>query len=215
LRTNRGLTLSGSSVTFVVNSNSTVNVSTTGSFAGVIVGDTVLSIANAGYWTVIGLVSGTEMQMARADGESFSATPEVATLTANSQFVAYASSGGVQVGDRVSINSPFTTPGVLTVDKITPSWFEVLSSSAIATEATVTPTASGLVFYRSSAVFVRLEADQRCVVRFNGDTGNYVKIEPPNSGSAPGWVEKFGPTYKVVLVNDSSAPTNYVLLTAE
>lgn len=228
LRTNRGLTLSGSSVTFAINANSTVTVTTAGSFSGVVVGDTVfvphtstgdsanvLSLANAGFWTVIGVVSSTEIQMSRAEGESFSATAETISLTSNSQFVAFASSGGVQVGDKAAVNSPFATQGVLTVDRVTPSWFEVLSSSAIASEASVTPTASGLIFYRSAASFMRLEADQRCTIRLNGDTGNYVKVEPPVSGSAPGWMEKFGPTYKIVLVNDSTATVNYVLLTAE
>ncbi len=231
LRTTRGLTLNTFDVTFTVNVNLTVNVTTTGSFSGVVEGDTifipntttgdsanVISTENSGFWQVLAVVSSTNLQLQRLSGESFEATGETVTLTANAQFVAF-SAAGVQAGDSVAISAVFAvaTQKTFTIDKVTHLWFEVLSTSAIPAESSKTPGATGLIFYTNSKRYVRIETDQEACVQFNGETTQTVRLSPWQAGddSQPAWLEKVGSAYKLVIVNKSSTQLEYTVLAAE
>ncbi len=232
LRTDRALTLTGQTMTFTVNSNQTVTVTIgAGSMAGAVAGDiifiphtttgdtaNVLSTENAGYWQVLAATSATNIQIGRLAGESFEATGEEVVLTSNTQFQAYSSSG-VQVGDSVVISAAFATATqkTFTIDRVTSSWFEVLSTTAIPAEASELPGAAGMIFYTNVKRFIRIETDQDAAVQFNGDTGLTVRIAPFQAGDTeqPGWLEKIGPAYKLVLVNKSATSLNYSVFTAE
>lgn len=231
-RTDRALTLNTQVMTFTVNANQTVNVSIgAGSMAAVLVGDiifvphtttgdtaNVLSTDNAGYWQVLAIVSATNIQIGRLAGESFTASGETQTLTSDSQFQAF-SAAGVQVGDSVAISAGFAvaTQRTFTIDRVTSTWFEVLSTSPIPAEASKLPTAAGMIFYTNVKRFLRVETDQDAAIQYNGDTGFSNRISPfqPGDVEQPGWDEKCGPAYKLVIVNKSATSLNYSVFTAE
>ncbi len=232
LRTDRSLTLTGQTMTFTVNADQTVNVSIgAGSMAAVQIGDivfvpdattgdsaNVLSSDNAGYWQVIGLVSSTNIQISRLAGESFLATGETQVLSANSQFQAF-TAAGVQVGDSVTISAGFAVAAqkTFTIDKVTSTWFEVLSTSSLPAEAGKLPGASGMIFYTNVKRFVRVEVDQDAALQFNGDSAYTVRVSPfqPGDQEQPGWMEKIGPAYKLVIVNKSATTLNFSVFTGE
>ena len=231
LRTDRTLSLSGQAVTVTLNANASVNMTLGGgAFTGVVVGDTifipgpstgdsttVFGPANEGVWTVLAVVSATNLQLSRFAGESFSATGEIVTLGSNAQLRAF-SSAGVQVGDNVTVSAAFAAATLSTyvVDRVTSTWFEVLSSAVLPAETNKTPTATGMVFYTDGKRFVHLEATQEAVVRFDGSTDDTLRLSPVQAGDRkqPGWVEKFGACHKLVLVNKSAATLDYVAHTA-
>lgn len=231
LRTDRGLTLSGQTATVAVNADSTVNLTLGGgTFAGVIAGDTVLipgvgtgdaanvfSEVNVGFWVVIAAISATNLQLARPAGASFSATGETVTLASNAQLRAY-SADGVQAGDSAQISAGFAPASRRTyvVDVVTSTYFEVVSTAAIATEAGVLPGAAGLVFYTDGKRFLRVEVDQEAIVRVNADTSDNNWISPfqPGDRRQMGEFEKTGPVYKLVVVNKSSVVLNFIGLSA-
>jgi len=232
LRTDRGLTLVGQAVTFAINANQTANISLGGStFGSVVAGDiifiphtttgdtaNVLAADNAGYWQVLSVISTTNIQVGRLSGESFVGTGETQTLAASTQLQAY-SSAGVQVGDSVTISAGFAVASqkTFTVDEVTSTWFEVLSTSSLPSEAAKLPGAAGIIFYTNVKSFLRVETDQDILVQMNGDTGSSVKISPFQAGDIelPGYMEKVGPVYKLVLVNKSATTCNYSVFSAE
>jgi len=238
LREDRGMTLSSQPVQVIVNADSTVDMvlgnGGLGAFPyifggggstiiagdilfipGEITGDAAgpFNAENTGFWVVLNVFSPTDIQLARLPGESFTASGETITLTSDTQLQIFAADG-VQVGDSVSISSGFAVSSRRTyiVDRVTSTWFEVVSSAAIPIQADIRPTAAGLIFYSDGKRFVHLEADQEAVVRFDGDTGDTCRCSPaePGDRSQPGWVQKFGPCHKLILVNKSSVSLNYV-----
>lgn len=231
LRTDRALTLSTQAVTVAVNADSTVNVTLGGgTFAGVVAGDTVFipglstgdsatvfSEVNVGFWVVLAVVSSTNLQLARAPGNGFSATGETVTLASDAQLQAF-SAAGVQPGDSVQISASFSPVTLRTyiVDEVTSTWFEVISTAPIATESGKLPGAAGLVFYTDGVRFLHVEADQDTVVQLDGDTGETLRLSPIQAGDPKqaGWLEKFGASHKLVLVNKSSVPLNFIALSA-
>lgn len=230
LRTDRSLASSGTNVAVSLNADSTVNITTDGSFGSTAVGDTVFipgvstgdsagpfSDSNTGFWTVLAVISGTNLQLGRPAGTSFSATGETVALTDNAQLRAF-SAAGVQVGDSVTISAGFAASARRTyiVNQVTSTWFEVLSTSAIPVESSKMPGATGIVFYTDAKSFLHLEVDQEAVVQFDGDTGEAVRLSPVQAGDRkqPGWLEKMGSCHKLVLVNKASVALNYVAHTA-
>jgi hypothetical protein len=228
LRTDRGLTLTGQSVTVAVNANSTVNVILGGgSFTGVVAGDIVyipgpatgdsattpFNAANHGFWVVLAVVSSTNIQLGRPAGDSFSASGEIVVLTSNAQVQAF-SAAGIQAGDNVTVSAGFavSTRKTFVVDRVTSTWFEVLSTAAIPSESGVVPGATGMVFYTDGKRFLHLEVDQEAVAQFDGDTGESVRLSPVQAGDPrqPAWLEKHGACHKLVVVNKSSLDLNFV-----
>lgn len=233
LRTARALSLSGRTVTVTANANLTLTMATqTGDWSAVQVGDTVfvpdtttgdgaspLNIMNVGYWTVLAVAGdGSSVQLARPVGSGFIGYSQAVPLTTNAQVVAY-SAAGVQVGDSVDVNAGFTGPilQTYTVVAVTSTWFEVVSSLPLPSSAVATPGASGVQFYNVAKRWIRVEADQLCVVRYNGDAGNTNKVAPwaPADSDNVGHDEKTGPVWSLAVVNLSSAPLNVTYWSAE
>lgn len=224
-RSPRSLTPNGMDLTFEMNANATLSVTSSASlFAAVQVADivfipntstgdaaNVISAANSGYWQVLNVVSNTEIELVRFAGEDFSAQNETVTMTSNSQFVAYGSTG-VQVGDYVDVTSGFSTAArkVFRVEAVTDTFFEVISTTALPAQTGIIPGATGLKFYTSAKRFVYFECDQDCVVRANGDTGDTQRVSPiePGDPNRPGPYLKWGPTWSLTIVNKSSFPVH-------
>lgn len=229
-RTDRALTLTGNSVTVVVNSDLTATFNLSGgTWAGVTVGDTVFipgpitgdsaspfSAANQGFWSVIAVISPTSLQVQRTG--QFNGTGEVVPVTVNSQIAAF-TPGGVQVGDRVFISSGFSiqTLGFYVIEQVTPTWFEVRSTIALPLEVGKIPTATGMVFYTNAKKFLRIESDQRVSVRLNGATDDRLWIDPvePGDTELPGWHESYGKAYSLVIVNYSTSPAVVTVISGE
>lgn len=222
-RASRNLTPSGIALTFTVNANATATLTSASAvFAAVQVADivfvpntstgdsaNVISAANSGYWQVLSTTSSTSITLIRFAGEDFSAQNEVVTPTSNAQLVAFGASG-VQVGDSVDIAAGFatTTRRIFRVEAITDTFFEIISTTALPSQTAIIPGVSGLNFYTSSKQFMYLECNQECVVRVNGDTGNFQRVAPidPSDPNKPGIYVRFGPTWSLTVVNRSAFP---------
>lgn len=233
-RTDRALTNNGQTLTWVLQTNQSVTVASdvVGAFAAVQVGDTVFvpgtttgdsatvfNTANEGFWVVLAKDGpGTTIQLVRPVGTDFSGASEATTCTANTQFQAYSSSG-VQVGDKVDISAGFATSVLKTYEVImvTPKIIEVKSSLALPAQTGIIPTASGMVFYSAAKRYLRVEVDQECAIRLNGDSGNTVRMSPFSAGDSTqvAFFEKVGPSWSLTVVNRSQSPCNVTVIGAE
>ena len=235
LRTSRSLTLDTEEITFTVNANATLSVSvdagSTSTLAAVTVGDhifiphtttgdaaNVINVANAGFWSVLSKADSRNVVLERLAGEDFNGYSETVTLTENAQFVAFSSSG-VQAGDAVTISAGFAIGAKKTfdVDLVTDTWFEVISTTALAEETSIEPGAAGMIFYSDNKQFIYIEADQDCVVRVNGDTGDYQRISPIDASEVnrPGVWMKWGPTWSLSGVNKTAQDLRINVIYAE
>lgn len=232
-RTARGITIANQPVTFTrnIDQSATLSVGGSGNFTGAQVGDTiflpdtltgdtasVFNALNTGYWIVNGVLSSTALSLVRPTSVVFSATTETKTPTLAASLQIY-SAAGIQIGDSVVISAGFaaSTQRTYQVTQINPSWFEVISTLPIALESGILPTATGMVFYTSSKVWIRVESDQQTVVQINGDTNTYNRIQPFQAGddTFPGWWELWGPVYKLVLINKGTTPAGITVLSVE
>lgn len=233
LRTARSLSLNSRAVTVTANANLTATfASQAGDWTAVQVGDVVFipdpttgdaqgpfNVLNTGYWSVLSVAGdGSSVQLARPSGTGFLAYAETATVTSNSQVLAF-SAGGVQVGDSVNVNAGFTAPvlGTYEIVAVTSKWFEVLATAPLPSGVSASPGAAGIQIYTQAKRWVRFEADQACVIRLNGDTGNSNQLAPwqPADRAHTGGFEKAGPCWSAVVVNLSSMQLNLLFLSAE
>jgi hypothetical protein len=233
LRTARTLALATRAVTVTLNGNNTVTMAANaGDFNNLVAGDTLFipdtttgdaaapfNPINTGYWVVLAVVNaGASVQLARPAGAGFIAYAETVTVASNPQVLAY-SAAGVQVGDSVNVSAGFAAAvwGTYSVVAVTSLWFEVIATLPLPSGVTALPGAAGLQFYTNAKRYVRIEADQPCVIRYNGDTGNTNQVapwavaDPDNTG----WTEKCGPCWTAVVVNLSSSPLNLLFISAE
>lgn len=230
LRTARALVLANNPLTLTALANGSLTVEATeGSpFVAVQVGDTVFvpgastgdsglgfNVANEGFWTVIG-VTGARLTLARLPGEDFVGASE--SVEVLSEGVLAFSAAGVQVGDKVEISAGFSDPvrSTFEVVAVTSAWFEVVSTAPLAAE-TASPGAAGLAVYTSAKRFVRVEVDQECVVRVNGDTGNSNRVSPwaPADPVRMGEYVKAGPTWALKVYNRSTVPAKVNFISVE
>jgi hypothetical protein len=228
-RVGRNLPSNGKTLTFVVNSNATVNVnSDIGLFSAVIPGDlvfipnittgdiaNVVSVLNSGYWQVLSVTDAQNMVLVRLPGIDFEAQNESVLLTNDNQFRAY-SPTGVQVGDVVNISNGFSpsTRKAFDVVAVTDKFVEILSTTPLAAEVGVIPTSNGMSFYTDAKSFIYIETDQGIAVRCNGDTGNYNRVEPieANEPSKIGQFLKRGPTFSLSIVNMGTTVANVLII---
>ena len=232
-RTGRSLTLNTCVVSFAVGSNNVVALSVTGSsdFTNVQVGDAlfvphtttgdaanVISTLNAGYWLVVAKASATSLSIVRDGMETFEGVSETVTLTSSSQLVAYGSSG-VQLGDTVTISAGFSvgTRSSFEVSAVTNTFIEFVSTLGLPDETGITPGATGMSFYTDSKRLLYIETDQECVLRLNGDSGDYNRLSPIEAGNPdlPGIFIKWGAVYSLTIVNKSTSTLNVLVITAE
>jgi len=230
-RTNRNLTLSTGSLTFVLNANQTVTVTHSGGavFAGVLVGD-IFHVAgavtdevgpadpmNQGDWTVLSATS-TTLVLAREAGTVFSGASEVVALTTNNQAVAY-SATGVQINDTVDISGGFSvaTRTAYKVSYVTANYIEFISTTALAQQLAVIPGTASLSIFSAANRYVSVESNQNCALKFNGSTDETVRLEPliPASADHVGFCEKWGTTYSLSIKNRSTGIAMVTVFTAE
>lgn len=233
LRTDRGLTLATVAVTVTVNSNQTATVAANASaFSSVQVGDTVFipgpttgdattvfNPLNEGSWSVLAVATdGSSMQLTRPSGEDFVAYGETVTVGSNIQLQAF-SAAGVQVGDQVNISAGFaaSVQKSFSVVAVNPKWFEVISTAALPISAVATPGASGIQFFSAAKRFIRILADQECIPRLNGDSGNTNRMSPwaPGDRAQMGEFVKVGPTWSLTIQNVSQTVMNVLVISAE
>lgn len=211
--------ITGAMVT--VNNNATASFAFSGAtLTGVVVGDIMrisglvlfdsgsfaFSPSNAGLWKVIS-VSGSTVQAVRLAGQSFNGVSEtVATATNDVQFY---SSAGVQVGDTVLVTGTFAEPTqrAYEVQDVTPTSFDIVSVLPLPLESGLAYTDGTITFYPSCKKLVYIEVDQEAVVRFNDDVSDNNRLVPVLVGTqqqgAPGFLHKYGDTYRIVVVNKS------------
>jgi hypothetical protein len=232
-KTTRSLACSGIVLTLVLNPNlsltliagsgtpfSTTVAGDTIFIPGVSTGDSVspFNSLNEGYWVVLSSTL-TQLSLARfADSGVFSGTSETVTPSDNSQIQAFSSSG-VQVGDTVEISAgfSFTAQHAYEILAVNPEWIEFESSAPLGPQVGIIPGVAGMVFYKLAIRYLRIEGDQEFIIRLNSDTGNTNRIEPiiPGDIDHAGWMEKWGPVWKLDVVNRTMSTLNLVVLQAE
>lgn len=232
-RTDRNLALNTGTMTVTINNNATATFTTSilNGFNAALVGDvlfipgpvtgdaaTPFNVLNQGFWKVLAKTT-TSVTVSRFAGQLFSGIAETVTVTANSQVMAF-SSTGVAINDKVEISAGFSavTWGTYTVTQVTSQWFEFISTASLPLETGVLPTATGLVFYNTSKRIVHVETDQDAALRFNGDTGNNVRVSPIVAGDSNNMsvFDKIGPSWSLSIVNRSPVyAMNIVVITAE
>lgn len=232
-RTDRVLAPNGKTYSWIVNSNQTVSLTSddAGDFAAVVAGDTLFipgsttgdpvspfNALNEGEWLVLSKDgTSTVLQLARPVGVDFSAYGEITVATSNDQLLAY-SAAGVQAGDVAAISDGFSVSVQKTyiVQRVTPEWFEIISTSPLPVAEIAVPSVSGMAFYLDSKRFLKIEVDQEAVIRLNGDTGNTNQLSPWVAGSTSQVAEfiKVGPVWSLVVVNKSAVPMNLLVISA-
>lgn len=231
-RTDRGIDLTGKTVTVTTSANQTATfTSGAGDFTGVVVGDTIFipgtstgdSVGpfnglNEGEWEVLYVSVGEDaIQVARPTGQSFVAIAEAVLVAAESDIQAY-SAAGAQVGDKMAISSGYTSVirGTYEVVAVTAQRFDIVSTKAMPTGITDAP-GTGIVFYTQSKRYLRVLADQPCVLKLNGDIGSSVLLEPWDPGDIDntGVFEICGNFWQLVVENQSSTICEVLVITAE
>lgn len=229
-RTDRGLILSGVAVAVAVGGNATITLTIppgpvtfsavqTGDtvfIPGVSTGDTanVFSSLNEGLWTVL---SGTAqvLTLMRPEGVDFQAAAETVTLTSHDQLQAFSASG-VQTDDTLELVAGFAAYSrrSYSISSVTSKRIEFFSSTPLALEADIAPGASGISIYSSAVRFVRVEATEECALKFNSDTSTNNHVSPvPDIGY--GWLEKFGTTWSLKILNLSGTRLSAMVFSAE
>ncbi len=231
-RTDRALDVSTISLTLAVQSNATLVVTAgTGTpFAALLAGDEVFipglltgdvsgpfNALNQGRWKVLATGgSGANVTLVR-DGD-FQGIGEVVIPTLASQFIGF-SSDGVQPGDSLELSLGFADSARKTYEivAVTPKWVEIKSSTALANETGILPTAAGIQIFTSSKRFLQIEADQECVLRLNGDTSSLLRLSPWLAADPEqvATFQKVGPTWKLSILNKSSQTLRVTVLSAE
>jgi len=226
-RTDRAIDLDGETVTVTSNANGVAVFSTTGTFAGVVAGDTLwipdndeisssspFHEGNRGFWKVLA-ASVAELTVTREGDYEAAADTDVA-ITDPEQVQAF-SSAGVQVGDKLVVSAGFVsdTHRTYTVRAVSSKYLEVQSSLPIAEESAISPGAVGFQLYTSAKKYLRVEVDQEASVSIN--SGNEVVISPWEAGDRlkPGWYEQCGNAFSLSVSNRSSQPLNVVVIGVE
>jgi hypothetical protein len=174
---------------------------------------------NSGLWSIIGKTSDT-LSCVRPVGQNFEFLNESVTLGAGfaTEVMAY-SSTGVQVGDKFEIANGFSfaTQRSYSVQAVTPTFVDFVSAIPLPEESGVPFTIDSVIFYSNSKRLLYIEADQECVVRLNGDTGNSNKLAPYQVGndSMVAYFHKFGDSFQCEIQNKSVNPLKITFVTGE
>ena len=233
-RTDRGLNLTGVTLTLTEQANGSLLVAAGAGtpFAALQAGDEVFipglltgdasspfNAVNQGQWSVLGIGSaGANVTLVRPNGQEAQGFSESVTPASAGQLLGYSSSG-VQIGDGVDISAGFSlgTRRSYSVVAVTSKWIEVQCSQPLLAETGVLPGAAGFKAYSSAKRYVRLEADQECSVRANGDTSDFNRVGPwtPGDPEQIGEYVRTGPTWTLRVFNRSTQLLNLTLISAE
>lgn len=233
-RVDRGVDVTGNSLTLTVNLNGTMTVDTFSGtpFASVLVGDEVFipgpttgdpdspfNSINEGAWSVIAVGGlGASLTLVRPAGQDFSGVSEVLIPTAQYDLLAF-SSTGVRIGNGLDISAGFALVSQKTfeVTQVTSKWVEIRSSQALPDEFGIIPGAMGIQVFKDAKRYFRIEVDQECIIRLNGDSDSSVRVSPWVAGD-PGMVGEFtktGPTWEITVLNRSSQAMNATFISVE
>jgi hypothetical protein len=237
-RTDRGLTLSGSTLSVTPQANNSVlfTITAGGTFSGVLAGDSIFipglstgdpagpfNTINEGPWVVLAVQDSTDLILVRPSGSTLAFVGQTnVILSANSQFQAF-SAAGVQVGDSVDISAGVTSPSPLLstfpVIGVTANRMVILSTNPLPllTGITFVVSPPSLVVYSNGKRWLRIEADQACAVQVNGDTGATQRLTPwsPADPQQVAIYEKVGPAWSLTVANRSTATLNLLVFSAE
>lgn len=232
-RSDVGLTLATHTLTVAVQSDATalmtLNAGTWGALAegyevfipGVTTGDTAgqFSALNEGWWSVMAVLSATQIQVQRRSGAIFQATSESILIAANTEVQAFDVAGVVMPGFGLDISDGFAlaTKKTFVVAEVTATWVEIVSTMALPLEVAKTPGATGFQFYTGAKRFIRIESDQEVSVRINGATDDRLRIslfDPADTGE-PGHWEASAPVWALTIVNRSSQSANVNVFSCE
>lgn len=226
-RAKRNLGLVGAKISVRYNSNAVVSLSVDDNdgFHGIEEGDTIwipkdgtspFNAANQGFWTVL---SATESTLEVIDYNGAHGLTEAnISITSNDQFQAF-SSEGVQPGDSLQVFGGFgkVVRRNFLITDATPTYLEIASSAPLPEQLAIHVAPTDMVVYTYAKNYLRLEANQECVVRINGDQSDSLRVYPwiANDPNKVGTFEKTGPVWTLVVVNRSPAPLSLTLISAE
>lgn len=182
-------------------------------------GTFAFSPLNSGYWTVIS-VSGSVVQCVRPVGTAFMGIGESATSVAGDVlFFSASSSTNVNIGDKISITGTLSsaTQRTYQILDVQPNRLLFSSVMPLPSESDILYQAGTINIYSNAKRFSYIEADQDCVIRFNGDTTDANQINPLVAGDPqlPGYINKVGSVYSCVVVNKSLSVMNLKTFFAE
>ena len=171
---------------------------------------------NSGHWVIIA-IQGTILKCVRPVGVTFQAVNE--TITSAASDIQIYAQDGIQDGDKLDITGVFSTVSqrVYTVKLVTPTFVDFVSTQPLPNESGLVYASGSIAFYLTSKKFVGIEVNQDAVIRYNDDTGNSNRVSPivPSDMTKIGWSEKWGDTYKCVVVNKSVNPLDVRFFTTE
>lgn len=230
-RTSRSVSTATGTLSFVLNPNQTVTVTSslgavfgavqandTVFVPGVSTGDTAgpFDPLNEGFWVVLS-ASTTSLTLARPVGV-FEGKTETVSIASNTKFQAW-SATGVQVGDTLDLTSSnFATVSqrLFEVIDVRAGSVDFISTLPLPDETKV-PGAMGIQFFSQSKYLLMVETNQDVSLRINGDISDNVIVEPvtPNDDSFPGIFIKTGTIYSLSIKNLSASDASVVVMTAE
>lgn len=180
-------------------------------------GPYVFNPLNSGLWKVLA-VAGTQVQAVRPTGQDFGAAAENIVSGAATD-VRFYSAAGIQVGEKISISGTFSSPThrSYTLLDVSPNSVDFSSANPLPLESGLAYASGSLAFYTNSKRLVYIEVDQDAAVRFNEDTTDNNKVSPvmPGDECAPGFMGKWGDSYKVSVSNKSVNPLTVRYFLAE
>lgn len=215
------LDLSGIALTFAVQANGTMKVTaasgnpflTLDPCEAYLTGP--FSLLNQGHWRVLGNSdSGNSIYMSR-DGD-FQGISEVVTPTTSTQFQMY-SIAGPQVGDTLEVLAGVASLNLkpFEITAVTPFWVEFRSTTPLALQANVSPGTNNVRIYTEAKRFIRVEADQDCILTINGDIDITVRPWVPGDPQGVGEFTLTGLVYSLAIVNKSTQSLHITVLSAE
>lgn len=165
---------------------------------------------NAGLWKIIA-VSGTKVSAVRLVGEPFAGLAESVASGADTDVQFYADDG-IQKGDKFDVTETLSVVSRRTYEVLdaSPTTIDFVSAIPLPLESALTYIADSITFYKSSKKLIYIEVDQDAVVRFNDDTSDTNRLTPiePSNKDLPGFLNKWGDTYRCTIVNKSISQMN-------
>jgi hypothetical protein len=185
---------------------------------GVSTGDSsVFDPMNEGYWSVL-LATSTAITAVRMPGTVFSVKGQTVSITNNSQFQAFSSSG-VQVDDVVVLNTsfPISVLNSYEIVSVTAGNVEFLSGQILPSIATIVPGVSSVVVYSDAKNYLGIESNQNIGLFINGSV-TQIPIIPllPGDPDKIGFLQMLGTTiYSLSIINNSTQLATVRISSAE
>lgn len=229
-RTDRGLTLSGGTLTITQQLNESVVIthSSGAVFGSVVIGDTVFipGVAtgdtgpfdplNQGDWSVL-YATATALTLVRFPGKLYSGKAESVAVTSNSQVQAF-SSDGVQEDDTLQLKTSFPNGviGSYSLYRVTASTLEFYSGNPLPQLTSVVPGASSMVIHSEAKAYTCIETNQDIGLFINGSVSE-IPVEPFIAGTKgkEGRFELKGTIYSLSITNRSTQIAIVTIRSAE